>query len=113
MMEHGYSVNVVWSKEDGAYIAIVPELPGCMADGETQEIAVKNVLEIAKQWLVVATEEKRSIPEPMTKEDFEKANRLFHEDINKHIQEEVQQAVNAIVNQLVEQHAEHFNTVGF
>ena len=37
-----YSMIMSWSEEDQAYIVSVPELPGCMADGETREEAVKN-----------------------------------------------------------------------
>ncbi|MEK7275603.1 MAG: type II toxin-antitoxin system HicB family antitoxin, partial [Candidatus Desantisbacteria bacterium] len=38
-----YEIIIYWSDEDNAYISEVPELPGCMAHGESHESAVKNV----------------------------------------------------------------------
>jgi predicted RNase H-like HicB family nuclease len=51
-------------EEDEAYIAEVPELPGCMADGKTYEEALKNAEVIIEEWLKTAEELGRPIPEP-------------------------------------------------
>jgi predicted RNase H-like HicB family nuclease len=59
-----YEVIIYWSAEDNAYIAEVPELAGCMADGATYEKALANVEVIIKEWIETAKEEGRPIPEP-------------------------------------------------
>jgi predicted RNase H-like HicB family nuclease len=48
---HRYEVIIYWSDEDNAFIAEVPELPGCMADGTTYEEALKNVQVIIDEWI--------------------------------------------------------------
>jgi predicted RNase H-like HicB family nuclease len=62
-----YEILVYWSNEDNCFIAEMPELPGCMADGETYEKAVENIKNVAKMWMEVAKEEGREIPEPKGK----------------------------------------------
>ncbi|HEY3324090.1 MAG TPA: type II toxin-antitoxin system HicB family antitoxin [Planctomycetota bacterium] len=59
-----YEVIIYWSKEDGAFIAEVPELPGCMADGPTRRKALANVEVVIKEWIETAKEMGRVIPEP-------------------------------------------------
>jgi predicted RNase H-like HicB family nuclease len=62
-----YEVILYWSEEDQAFIAEVPELPGCMADGETYQKALANVEVVAKEWIEAAREMGRKIPEPKGK----------------------------------------------
>jgi predicted RNase H-like HicB family nuclease len=59
-----YEISLYWSEEDQAFIAEVPELPGCAADGETYQEAVQNVEVIMQEWIETAKELGRSIPEP-------------------------------------------------
>jgi len=59
-----YEVIVYWSEEDEAYIAEVPELLGCMADGTTYEEALKNVQVIISEWIETARALGREIPTP-------------------------------------------------
>ena len=59
-----YEVIIYWSEEDQAFIAEVPELPGCMADGTTSQEALANVEVIAREWIETARELGRKIPEP-------------------------------------------------
>jgi len=59
-----YEVIVYWSDDDEAYIAEIPELPGCMADGATYEEAVKNIQEIIYEWIEAARASGREIPTP-------------------------------------------------
>jgi predicted RNase H-like HicB family nuclease len=59
-----YEIIIYWSEEDQAFIAEVPELSGCMADGNTYEEAVKNVEVIIKEGIETARELGRSIPDP-------------------------------------------------
>jgi len=51
-----YEVILYWSEEDQAFIAEVPELPGCMADGTSYQEALSNVEVIAKEWIETARE---------------------------------------------------------
>lgn len=59
-----YEVILYWSDEDNAFIAEVPELPGCSADGSTYERALRNVERVIQEWIETALEEDRPIPEP-------------------------------------------------
>ena len=62
-----YEVIVYWNEEDEAYIAEVPELPGCMADGATYEEALRNVQVIISEWIETARTLGREIPTPKGK----------------------------------------------
>jgi predicted RNase H-like HicB family nuclease len=62
-----YEVIIYWSAENNAYIAEVPELPGCMADGFTYEEALKNAQVIIGEWIETAKSLGREIPEPKGK----------------------------------------------
>ena len=62
-----YEVVVWWSEEDRAYVAEVPELPGCMADGTSYEEALRNVQIIISEWIETAKKLGREIPKPKGK----------------------------------------------
>ena len=65
MIEHlKYEVILYWSQEDEAFLAEVPELSGCMADGATYAEVVANVEVIIQEWIETAKELGREIPEP-------------------------------------------------
>jgi predicted RNase H-like HicB family nuclease len=59
-----YEIVLYWSEEDQAFIAEVPELPGCAADGETYQEALQNIEVIMQEWIETAEELGRLIPEP-------------------------------------------------
>jgi predicted RNase H-like HicB family nuclease len=59
-----YEIILYWSNEDAVFIADVPELPGCMAHGDTQDAAIKNVNEAIQLWIDTATEFGDPIPPP-------------------------------------------------
>jgi predicted RNase H-like HicB family nuclease len=59
-----YEVIIYWSEEDQAFIAEVPELPGCAADGSTRQAALKNADLVIKEWIETALELGRPIPQP-------------------------------------------------
>lgn len=59
-----YEIIIYWSAEDEAFIAEVPELPGCAADGQTHQEALQNVQVIIDEWIETARQMKRAIPEP-------------------------------------------------
>ena len=59
-----YEVIIYWSDGDQAFIAEVPELPGCAADGATYQEALANIEVIIKEWIETAKELGRPIPQP-------------------------------------------------
>lgn len=59
-----YEVIIYWSDEDQGFIAEVPELPGCMADGKTHREALRAVERVAGEWIAAARELGRPIPTP-------------------------------------------------
>ena len=59
-----YGVFIFWSDEDQVFVADVPELPGCMAHGDTQEGALTQVKEAMQLWLDTAREFGDPVPEP-------------------------------------------------
>ena len=59
-----YEVIIYWSDEDRAFIAEVPELPGCAVDGATYRKALANVEVVMKEWIETAKELGRPIPAP-------------------------------------------------
>jgi predicted RNase H-like HicB family nuclease len=66
-IKHRYEIIIYWSKDDEAYIAEVPELAGCMADGATYYEALENVEAIIDEWLETAILLNRNIPQPKGK----------------------------------------------
>lgn len=63
-MKIKYELIIYWSEVDQAFLVEVPELPGCMADGETYQEAVQNIEVIIQEWIDTAQSLGRSIPEP-------------------------------------------------
>lgn len=59
-----YEIILYWSADDNVYIAEVPELSGCVADGDTQKQALENVDVIIKEWIETAESIGREIPVP-------------------------------------------------
>jgi predicted RNase H-like HicB family nuclease len=59
-----YEVIIYWSVEDEAYVADVPELPGCSAHGPTQESALSNAQDAIRLWIDTAKEFGDPVPEP-------------------------------------------------
>ena len=59
-----YEIILYWSSDDDAFIAEVPELPGCAADGPTRQAALKNVDVVIKEWIETAKELGRPIRKP-------------------------------------------------
>jgi len=61
---HKYEVIIYWSEEDQVFVAEVPELPGCMAHGGTQEAALKNANDAVQLWIDTAREFGDPVPGP-------------------------------------------------
>jgi len=59
-----YEVIIYWSDEDQAFIAEVPELPGCAADGSTYQAALASAETVIREWIETANDLGRPIPEP-------------------------------------------------
>ncbi len=58
-----YEIIIYWNSEDHVFVAEVPELPGCMAHGDTEESALKNVKEAMRLWIDTAREFGDPVPE--------------------------------------------------
>ena len=67
-MAHKYAIEIIYSDEDEGFIAVVPELPGCSAFGETEEEALQEVKVAVSLWLEAARDEGRARPEPANTE---------------------------------------------
>ncbi|MFO7816852.1 MAG: type II toxin-antitoxin system HicB family antitoxin [Desulfovibrionales bacterium] len=63
-MEPKYEIIIFWSDEDKAFVAEVPELPGCMADGQTYQEALSSAEQNIKEWIETAQELGRPVPKP-------------------------------------------------
>ncbi len=59
-----YEIILYWSDEDQVFIAEVPELPGCMAHGDSQEAALHSINEAIRLWIDAAREFGDPVPEP-------------------------------------------------
>lgn len=59
-----YEIIIFWSNEDHAFVADVPELPGCMAHGETHEAALAEVKMAISLWMETAQATGRTVPSP-------------------------------------------------
>ena len=64
MSEHRYEIVIYWSDQDQAYVAEVPELAGCMADGPTYSAALEQAQDAIDVWITTARELGREIPKP-------------------------------------------------
>jgi predicted RNase H-like HicB family nuclease len=67
MNSYKYEIIIYWSKQDEAFLAEVPELAGCMADGKTYQEALENVEIIISEWIETAKNLGRNIPTPKGK----------------------------------------------
>jgi predicted RNase H-like HicB family nuclease len=63
-MKIKYEMIIYWSEVDEAFLVEIPELPGCMADGETYQEAVQNAEVVIQEWIDTAQSLGRTIPEP-------------------------------------------------
>ena len=63
-LEYAVHIERLAESDGGGYLATVPDLPGCMSDGETPEEALKNVQDAIASWIEAAKEWKLDIPEP-------------------------------------------------
>lgn len=67
MPDTRYEIILYWSKDDAAFVAEVPELPGCMADGASYQEALANAEAVIHEWLETARDLGRPIPAPRGK----------------------------------------------
>jgi len=67
MQNHKYEIIIYWSNENDCFIAEVPELAGCMADGNSYSEALANSQLIIEEWIETATSLGRNIPQPKGK----------------------------------------------
>jgi predicted RNase H-like HicB family nuclease len=64
MSDPRYEIIIYWSKDDASFVAEVPELPGCMADGASYADALQNAQTAISEWIETARSLNRPIPEP-------------------------------------------------
>ncbi len=86
MTSTNYSMIVLWSTDDEAFLARVLELPGCIAHGETREEAVANAGIAIENWIDTAKELQRPIPPPMDLDEFNQRAEVQSREIQAHIQ---------------------------
>ena len=101
-MSFEYAIQIVWSTEDSAYIAVVSDLPGCMADGKTPEQALANARQIIKEWIEVAKEEKRQIPPPLSAQDIGRMIRQQMIEEQKLIMTQLEKAAKAMMPEMID-----------
>jgi predicted RNase H-like HicB family nuclease len=101
-MKHQYSVHIVWSQEDGAYVANAAELPGCMADGQSPEEALAELKVVIDEWLATAKEERREIPEPLTAEELHKGQHQFQKKVQAYIKQGVEVGLQTVLQQFAQ-----------
>ena len=63
-LEYAVRIERLADSDGGGYVATVPDLPGCMSDGETPEEALKNVQDAIESWMEAAKEWNEEIPKP-------------------------------------------------
>ena len=63
-MSHKYEIVIFWSEEDKAFVADVPELPGCMAHGPSHQVALRQANAAIRLWIATAQDSGRSVPCP-------------------------------------------------
>jgi predicted RNase H-like HicB family nuclease len=63
-LEYAVQISRLAESDGGGYLAVVPDLPGCMSDGETPEAALRNVQEAIESWIEAAKEWKEPVPAP-------------------------------------------------
>ena len=66
-MKSRYELIIYWSDDDDAYVVEVPELPGCMADGQSYVEAVENAEKVIDEWIETAKDLGREVPKPKGK----------------------------------------------
>jgi predicted RNase H-like HicB family nuclease len=99
-MKYKYTVHIGWSEDDQAFIAQALELPGCLADGTSQEEALKNLDVVIDEWIETAKELKRDVPKPLNVRQVEEISRAFKEQVQEHINREVQTAVQRVLQDI-------------
>jgi len=69
-MNSRYEVVIFWSDKDDRFVAEVPELPGCMADGATYQEAARNADEAIQDWVATAAQLGRVVPAPKRRQQY-------------------------------------------
>jgi predicted RNase H-like HicB family nuclease len=88
-----YKMEIIPDKEEGGFVALFPELPGCITVGDTIEEIVSNILDAKRAWLEAGLEEGRTIPEPANVEDYSGQFKLripksLHKQLAEHSKKE-------------------------
>lgn len=111
MNQDTYSVIIFWSDDDAAFIATVPELPGCMAHGETRALAIEQIEIAIQNWLDTAREIGREIPSPP--KDMAEYIKELDQKAEQTIKAGVENAMPSIVEALAKEMAKTGENVWF
>jgi predicted RNase H-like HicB family nuclease len=82
-MDDKYQMIIAWSEKDGAYVATLPDLPGCAADGRTRQEAVANAERVIQEWIETAKELGRPVPRVAPMQETRKRDRRLGGAIGK------------------------------
>lgn len=96
-----YPVFIVWSPEDGRWLAHVVDLPGCVADGSSQQEALANAHIVAADWIATAEALGRSVPAPSSQAELEDASVQQQRAAAEAFEGAVKAAVSDILEDLV------------
>lgn len=94
-------IFVMWSDEDDSYLAIAPQLQGCMAHGSTREEAVQNLEKTIADWMDSAKEFGWNVPPPLSADEFAKQVHQSADTQRKEFERAVRGAVDAALQQIV------------
>jgi predicted RNase H-like HicB family nuclease len=101
--DNKYSIEMMWSEADGAYLAQVRELPGCIADGATAEEAFESIRVVMQEWLETAKEEGREIPAAITFDKLAQNAQAAQSVLEQQIENRVREVVGQILQNMAEQ----------
>lgn len=102
-MSNTYPALVFWSDDDGAYLAIAPQLQGCIAHGETRQEAMENLEDAVESWLESAKEEGWALPKPQHSKDISKRASEGRRLQKQKFEEAVKHALAQILPEIVPQ----------
>ena len=88
-----YSIELIPDRNEGGYVAIYPDLPGCISQGETIEETIKNAEDAKREWIKSAIKDGYQINEPSNPEDYSGQFKLrmpksLHRDLAKNAKRE-------------------------
>lgn len=107
MSQSHYATFLFWNDQDETFIALAPQLQGCVAHGDTRAEAIENIEASIAEWLQSAKEEGWEIPAPMSDAEYakqsEENNRRQREEFERNVRETVTTILNRVMPKISEQ----------